>query len=75
MAMCYLRGHLGTEVDPELGMQYLYKASSTSDPDCPQSSYVFGLIQLGEIQGVAPPDTSLPEIGRASCRERVSLVV
>lgn len=72
MAMCYLRGHLGTEVDPELGMQYLYKASSTSDPDCPQSSYVFGLIQLGEIQGVAPPDTSLPENAGISAMERAA---
>lgn len=72
MAMCSLRGHLGTEVNTELGMNYLYMASSTSDPDCPQASYVFGLIQLGEIKGVAPPNTTLPETSGIAAMERAA---
>lgn len=60
------------EVNVELGMQYLNRASNTSDPDCPQASYVFGLIQLGEIQGIAPPDTSLPETSGIAAMERAA---
>lgn len=70
--MCSLRGHLGTEVNTELGMKYLHRASNTSDPDCPQASYVFGLIQLGEIKGVALPDPSLPETSGIGAMERAA---
>lgn len=72
MAMCNLRGHLGIEVNKEQGMQYLYKASCTSDPDCPQSSYVFGLIQLGEIPEVSDPDPSFPEDVGIAAMERAA---
>lgn len=70
--MCSLRGHLGTEVNTELGMKYLHRASNTSDPDCPQASYVFGLIQLGEIKGIALPDPTLPETSGIGAMERAA---
>lgn len=72
IAMCYLRGHLGIEVDYEQGMQHLYNASKISDPDCPQASYILGLIQLGELLQVAPPDLSLPEDAGIAAMERAA---
>lgn len=59
MAMCYLRGHMGVEQNIEHGRALLQQASNTSDPDSPQSSYVFGLIQLNELPAIAPPDPTL----------------
>jgi TPR repeat protein len=72
MAMCHLRGHLGIEIDYEQGMQHLYSASKISDPDCPQASYILGLIQLGELLQVAPPDLSLPEDAGIAAMERAA---
>lgn len=72
IAMCYLRGHLGIEIDYEQGMQHLYSASKISDPDCPQASYILGLIQLGELLQVAPPDLSLPEDAGIAAMERAA---
>lgn len=60
MAMCYLRGHMGIEQNIELGRSLLQQSSNSSDPDTPQSSYVFGLIQLNELPAIAPPDPTLP---------------
>ncbi|KAA8896488.1 hypothetical protein TRICI_006893 [Trichomonascus ciferrii] len=53
MGMAYLRGHLGKTVDIVLGLRYLEKSSLISDPDCPQSAYMYGLIQLGELPNIA----------------------
>lgn len=52
MGMAYLRGHFGLNMDNEIGLKYLEKASVMSDPDCPQSAYIYGLILLGEMQTV-----------------------
>lgn len=72
MAMCYLRGQLGVKINMNLGHNYLQRASATSDPDCPQSSYVFGLIQLGEIPEVASPNPLLPENAGIDAMERAA---
>lgn len=53
MGMAYLRGHLGKTIDIVLGLRYLEKSSLISDPDCPQSAYMYGLIQLGELPNIA----------------------
>lgn len=54
MAMAYLRGHLGKPKDPTLGLRYLENSSLLSDPDCPQSAYIYGLVQLGELSDIKP---------------------
>lgn len=54
LAMAYLRGHLGKAKDQVIGLRYLENASLLSDPDCPQSAYIYGLIQLGELDGITP---------------------
>ena len=72
MAMCLLKGQLGIKTNIDLGRQYLERASSLSDPDCPQSSYVLGLIQLGEIESVAPPNPNLPKNAGIKAMERAA---
>lgn len=54
LAMAYLRGHLGCNIDRHLGLRYLETSSLMSDPDSPQCAYVFGLVQLGELPDVLP---------------------
>ncbi|CAN6621855.1 hypothetical protein TRVA0_008S02872 [Trichomonascus vanleenenianus] len=56
MAMAYLRGHLGKQTDVEQGLKLLERSSLISDPDCPQSAYMYGLIQLGELPNVVAQD-------------------
>lgn len=53
MGMAHLRGHLGKPIDIVTGLRYLEKSSLISDPDCPQSAYMYGLIQLGELPNIA----------------------
>lgn len=72
IAMCQLRGHLGIEIDHEPDMQHLYNALKISDSNYPQISYIFELIQLGELVQVAPPDLSLPEDTGISVMGRTS---
>jgi TPR repeat protein len=52
MAIAHLRGQLGLTVDGAKGLTYLERSSVTSDPDCAQASYIYGLVLLGEIQMV-----------------------
>lgn len=70
--MCHLRGDLGAAIDTALGRKLLHRASSTSDPDCPQSSYVFGLVQLGEVADLASPDKTLPRGAGIAAMERAA---
>lgn len=74
MAMCYLRGHLGVEIDVDRGRSLLNKASDTSDPDSSQASYMFGLVQLGELPSIAPPNPSLPASVGIQAIERAAWV-
>lgn len=74
MAMCHLRGHLGVEIDIEKGRAMLRQASNNSDPDSSQASYMFGLIQLGELPSVAPPDPNLPFSAGIQAIERAAWV-
>lgn len=70
--MCYLRGELDTPVNVILGRKILYKASCTSDPDCPQPSYMFGLLQLGELSDLARPDPTLSSGAGISAIQRAA---
>lgn len=72
IAMCFMKGQLGYKINVETGRHFLRKASKLSDPDCPQSSYVLGLIQLGEIQDIAPPDPSIPTSVGIAAMERAA---
>lgn len=72
LAMCFLKGQLGHRVNIETGRHFLKAASKYSDPDCPQSSYLLGLIQLGEVQEIAPPDPSLPNSFGIAAMERAA---
>jgi TPR repeat protein len=72
LAMCFLKGQLGHRVNIETGRHFLKAASKHSDPDCPQSSYLLGLIQLGEVQDIAPPDPSLPNSFGIAAMERAA---
>lgn len=74
LAMCHLRGHLGVEIDVDYGRSLLRKASETSDPDSSQASYMFGLIQLGELPSIAPPYPSLPASAGIQAIERAAWV-
>lgn len=70
LAMAYLRGHFGKALDISLGMRYLERSSLTSDPDCPQSSYVYALIQMNEFPGLTleshNPESGLMAMERAA---------
>lgn len=70
LAMAHIRGHFGKNLDIPLGMRYLEKSSLTSDPDCPQSSYVYALIQLNEFPGLTlesrNPESGLMAMERAA---------
>lgn len=50
LGMAYLRGQLGFDINIPHAMKLLEHANKVSDPDCPQASYIYGLILSGNLR-------------------------
>ncbi|ODQ65626.1 hypothetical protein NADFUDRAFT_65507 [Nadsonia fulvescens var. elongata DSM 6958] len=59
LAIAYLRGGqlgLSSTGNLNLGLEHLCQAVKSSDTDCAQPAYLYGLIQLGEALHIAAPN-------------------